>query len=662
MTQQGTTNAMEPKPMLKTRLSVMMLMQYAIWGAWLPILWPFLAGHRKFTPGQIGDIFAVGAVGAILAPFVAGQIADRYFNTEKFLGISHLLGAALVWNLSAIDTYWGFLVFSLLYSVIFSPTLSLTNSISFHHLTDRDRDFGKVRVWGTIGWIVAGIAVGQWLLHNYKYDEPGANKILLADMVMDAKGRKAAPDRVQVTFKDKGAVKGSTISGSLYDKTETVLVLNVGTAETPRLRAAKADDIRAVRGELDAIVRPELLDQVRKVMGALDEGKNDAANELDKYLKLHSVHVKGGESALGADSIVTLKDGTQLTGLLLAKTAKTYVLEIPGETDLKVIAAAEVKSDRKALGDSIIGELVQKDADPLQVKLADGQIKSIPKAEIASTEPYGIFTNAAALAKTDEVLSAGRADAFKLSAILGVILGLYCFTLPSTPPQKGRKQAAAMEALGEVKKNPLLTLFLLAIPVSCIHQFYFVHTSSFLGTLTLSDAVKQQMDAVNSIFGVGGGGLMTVGQMSELLVLAAIPMLTKKFSRKTFLAIGLCAYAMRMFLFAFAIPIEQATGLPAVASIIFGLTMHGLCFGCFIFIAFLVVDEQTTGDIRASAQSLFNLVIIGVGIIVGKTIESVARQPELAGRLQTLMWIGIALTEALCFIAICVAFIPFPAP
>ncbi|MCA9307682.1 MAG: MFS transporter, partial [Phycisphaerales bacterium] len=124
---------------LNVRLSLMMFLQYAIWGAWLPIFWPYLAGHRGFDAGQIGNLFAIGAVGAIVAPFIAGQIADRWFSTERFLALSHLLGAALVWQLAQIETYEGFCVFTLLYSLIYSPTLSLTNSLAFHHLPDRDR-------------------------------------------------------------------------------------------------------------------------------------------------------------------------------------------------------------------------------------------------------------------------------------------------------------------------------------------------------------------------------------------------------------------------------------------------------------------------------------------------------------------------------------------
>ena len=174
---------------------------------------------------------------------------------------------------------------------------------------------------------------------------------------------------------------------------------------------------------------------------------------------------------------------------------------------------------------------------------------------------------------------------------------------------------AAFEALGDIRRQPLVTLFLLAVPVSCIHQFYFVHTSSFLTGLqnNVSDA-NEFAKSINSILGVGGGGLMTIGQMTEILVLASIPFLAKTWSRKTLLATGLTAYAARMALFAYA-----GDSMPLV---LLGVALHGLCFGCFIFVAYLVVDEETSSDVRASAQSLFNIVIIGVGIIVGSLIAT----------------------------------------
>ena len=161
--------------------------------------------------------------------------------------------------------------------------------------------------------------------------------------------------------------------------------------------------------------------------------------------------------------------------------------------------------------------------------------------------------------------------------------------------------------MGEVKRQPLLTLFLLAVPVSCIHQFYFVHTEAFLHAKLEAPAFFK------TIFGVGGGGgFMTIGQMVEVLVLAAIPFVAKELSRKTLLAVGLLAYAARMALFAYA--------QDSAAALLIGVGLHGFCFGCFIFVAFMIVDEETTPDVRASAQSLFNLVIVGIGVIVGSKI------------------------------------------
>jgi predicted MFS family arabinose efflux permease len=104
--------------------------------------------------------------------------------------------------------------------------------------------------------------------------------------------------------------------------------------------------------------------------------------------------------------------------------------------------------------------------------------------------------------------------------------------------------------------------------------------------------------------------------MTEVLVLGAIPLVAKRASRKTLLGVGLVAYAVRMALFAYA---QDST-----AALLAGVALHGFCFGCFIFVAFMVVDEETSPDVRASAQSLFNLVIIGIGIIVGSMIAGEA--------------------------------------
>jgi nucleoside transporter len=369
---------------MKLQFSVMMFLQYAIWGAWLPLLYPYLVS-LGFTGGQISAIFAGGAAGAILGPVIAGQFADRYFATEKFLAVSHLLGAGLVFFLSRVRDYPTFLALSVVYGLIYAPTLALTNSICFHHLPDRDRDFGRVRLWGTIGWIAAGILMGHWL--RLEYSPPG-------------------------------------LSGAVLD------------AEWNR----------------------------------------------------------------------------------------------------------------------------------------------------------------------------GRADAFVLSSALGALLGVFCFTLPTTPPKKdAERENAFAGALAYVFKQPLLLLFVLAIPMSCVHQFYFVHASSYLQRFQ-TGAGGEIAAFFNKILGVGGGGLMTIGQMMEMIVLAVIPFFAKRLSRKSLLSIGIIAYGLRMALFAYT---------SSIVPILFGVALHGFCFGCFIFVAFMVVDEETPADVRASAQNLFNLVIIGIGIIVG---------------------------------------------
>ncbi len=422
------------EPTLRAQFSLMMFLQFAIWGAWLPILYPFLLGYRGFSLDQTGLCLAAGALGAIFGPFIAGQLADRLFATEKLLALSHLVGAALVFLLAKVETFPSFLLLSALYGFVYAPTLALTNSIAFAHLPDRDRDFGPVRLWGTIGWIAAGIAVGQVLL------------------------------------------------------------------------------------------------------------------------RLHT----------------------------------------PEGATPEVVAAAQ---------------------------------------------------------------NAGRAFAFQLSAVLGLLMAGFCLTLPHTPPASGRaagEPMAWMEALKEIRVQPLITLFLIAIPVSVIHQFYFVFTSDFVSKIQIqaaSGGADAFANSVNQILGVGGGGLMTIGQMTEIAVLGFMPVLATRLSRKTLLSIGLGAYALRMALFAY---------FPALTPVLLGVALHGLCFGCFIFVAFLIVDEGTTADVRATAQNLFNLVIIGIGIIVGSWFSTsiVGNWASASGEMDFRRLFSVPMWMALVCLAALLTFYP----
>ena len=164
---------MNNKPILvRFRLSLMMFLQYAVWGAWSPLAARYLSasvenGGLGFSSQQIGMILGLaGSIGAVSAPFIAGQIADRYFSTERVLAFLILVGGLVKWYTAIQTTYKSWLLLSILYSVLYMPTLALSNSITFSHLTDRDRDFPKIRVWGTIGWIVASWVFAMFWLQK----------------------------------------------------------------------------------------------------------------------------------------------------------------------------------------------------------------------------------------------------------------------------------------------------------------------------------------------------------------------------------------------------------------------------------------------------------------------------------------------------------------
>ena len=150
------------------RLWLMMFLEFAIWGAWAPVLGAYVQTDLKFDGGQTGWVFAMLPLASIFSPMIFGQIADRYLPTQWLLSLLSVAGAALLWALAGVHDFQPFLWLMLAYSILYAPTLVLTNSLSFDHLKNSEREFGWIRVGGTLGWMVAGYILTAYLISSGK--------------------------------------------------------------------------------------------------------------------------------------------------------------------------------------------------------------------------------------------------------------------------------------------------------------------------------------------------------------------------------------------------------------------------------------------------------------------------------------------------------------
>lgn len=149
----------------RVQLCIMLFLEFFIWGGWFVTLGTFLGSNIRASDSDIALAFSTQSWGAILAPFVIGIIADRYFNAERILAVLHLLGALLLYLMYGTTNFESFYPFVLGYMVLYMPTLALVNSISFNQMTDPAKEFSLVRVFGTLGWIVSGLLISyvfQW--------------------------------------------------------------------------------------------------------------------------------------------------------------------------------------------------------------------------------------------------------------------------------------------------------------------------------------------------------------------------------------------------------------------------------------------------------------------------------------------------------------------
>jgi nucleoside transporter len=144
---------------MRLRLGAMMFLQYFVWGAWFVTLGTFLATSLQSNGAQIALAFATQSWGAILAPLIVGLMADRYFNAERMLGLLHLAGSALLYGMYTADRFETIYPIVFTYMLLYMPTLALSNSVVLRQLQDPSRQFANIRVWGTGGWIAAGLAI-----------------------------------------------------------------------------------------------------------------------------------------------------------------------------------------------------------------------------------------------------------------------------------------------------------------------------------------------------------------------------------------------------------------------------------------------------------------------------------------------------------------------
>ncbi|MGY2134596.1 nucleoside permease [Hymenobacter sp. HD11105] len=147
---------------IRIKLSIMMFLEFFIWGAWFVTLGTYLLRNLSATGTQVGVAFLTQSIGAIVAPFIIGLIADRFFSAQKILGVLHLAGALLLWRASSSPDFGSFYPNILTYMILYMPTLALVNSIAFRQMQNPQKEFATIRVLGTLGWIVAGLTIG-WL-------------------------------------------------------------------------------------------------------------------------------------------------------------------------------------------------------------------------------------------------------------------------------------------------------------------------------------------------------------------------------------------------------------------------------------------------------------------------------------------------------------------
>ncbi len=384
-----------------SRLGAMMFLQFFIWGAWFVTLGTYLVqGPLQASASQVATAFLSQSIGAIVAPFLVGLIADRYFAAQRILAVLHLAGALLMWMASTASNFSMFSACIMAYMLLFMPTLALANSVAMRHLQSARKQFPLVRVAGTIGWIVAGVLIG-WL----------------------------------------------------------------GWEQSQRLELS-----------------------------------------------------------------------------------------------------------------------------------------------------------------------------FRMAAMASLVLGLYAFTLPHTPPLaqqrgSGLGQLLGLESLRLLKSRSYLVFFLASIAICIPLAFYYNFTNPYLNALGVR----------------GAAGLQSLGQVSEVLLMLAMPALFVRLGVKAMLALGMAAWVVRYVMFAFG---DIGGGF---SLLVIGIVLHGICYDFFFVTGQIYTDAHAGAAARSSAQGFITLATYGVGMLIGTFLSGavVEHFTTAAGPDWQRIWLfpaGVALIVLIAFL------------
>ncbi|MCX2718704.1 nucleoside permease [Lentiprolixibacter aurantiacus] len=172
------------KSVVKFQLSLMMFLEFFIWGGWFVTMGIYLPNTLESSGAEIALAYSTQSWGAIIAPFIIGLIADRYFNAERILGFLHLVGAILMYQMANANEFLVFYPYILGYMIIYMPTLALVNSVSFNQMDNPANQFAIIRVFGTVGWIVAGLVISY--VFHWDSEENVAQGMLRNTFLMTA--------------------------------------------------------------------------------------------------------------------------------------------------------------------------------------------------------------------------------------------------------------------------------------------------------------------------------------------------------------------------------------------------------------------------------------------------------------------------------------------